>query len=493
MLFGAGLFLIASYIRYFTTGSIKVDQNYMTGMPMVLNLLLVTVGLCLFGWAYYKVIFNKEDYKLSPLETRNLAILLALISAPMLPMLSNDVFSLFTWGDLAAMGINPYEDGKLLVHSSFHPYVGDKYKYLACLYGPINIFIVICAVFIGGKNILGVYAIFKIIFTLLALGFIGLIYHLYKRFPESSYNTLALVLLSPVFWCQGVGQGHTEVLGIFFLVLAMLFMTSDRVLQAFVVLALAVASKISFAYLLPLPLLYFWWRNPQKIKETALYALASGIIVLAVLALAYWPFETGGTWAPLASFKHLSASRPSGTITDVIGELASVIYPSLQGLFNWPPMEAQAVREMVWKPLVPFFKLLGILLALWTFTRIRTIRVAQDNFTLFAIIGAIMLTIFSQKFSSWYLLLIIPLFLYTDNKTWIRWLAILGLLTIAMDFMHIPERNLLIFPITVAIPAFLVAASFLWKFKERYIELEFGPPINNDNPFKINTKTKMKG
>ena len=149
-------------------------------------------------------------------------------------------------------------------------------------------------------------------------------------------------------------------------------------------------------------------------------------------------------------------------------------------------MEAQAVREMVWSPIVPFFKLFGILLALWTFTRIFKVRVAQDNFTLFAIIGAIMLTIFSQKFSSWYLLLITPLFLYTDNKTWIKWLAVIGPLTIAMDFMHIPERNLLIFPITVAVPAFLVAISFLWKFKERYINREFGPPIQIENPFKIN-------
>ena len=59
-----------------------------------------------------------------------------LVAALMLPMLSNDVFSLFAYGSLAAQGHDVYTTAAGLTDTVWYPWVGQHWNEKVCVYGP---------------------------------------------------------------------------------------------------------------------------------------------------------------------------------------------------------------------------------------------------------------------------------------------------------------------------------------------------------------------
>ncbi len=466
---GGILVTLSSFIRGGVTHSIKVDGNYLSGLPMAVNLVVLLLGFGLFFFTYVNVVLRKENYDLSLSDTRWAAIMLVLVATPMLPMLSNDLYSLLAYGDQTLLGMNPYTDGKSMDQSVFFSYVSDQYKFGLCPYGPLNVLLAALAVLLAGKSI-GLSIIFmKLIFLGIGILFIEFSYKLVVEFRLSGLNTLALVILCPVFWIQGIGQNHTDMLGSVFLVLALWWLVHDKLIFAMIAIGLAIASKLSFAFLLPMPILYGWLKENKGWGALAKYSVLSGACTTLVLLALYGYFIAGTGWTPLDTVGLVANARPSGTFSDMLGEIASIVYPMISD----SGLSTDEIRTNTWSIIVPFFKIIGILLALWVAKNIFAIKDLKDVFFLFGIIGAIILTIYTQKFFNWYLLLITPLFLLIENKFWIKWLVFLGPTAVAMDFMHIPIRESALFPVLVVVPAFACCCLFLWKFKERYLRPQF--------------------
>src|ERR1700722_16012769 len=94
-LLGLAIVTLCSWGRWLATGSLKVDENYPTEVKGTLLLLVLAAGYALLvvGW---KGLLERPSAR-----PRRLAFAGLAITALMLPMLSNDVFSLFAYGSAA--------------------------------------------------------------------------------------------------------------------------------------------------------------------------------------------------------------------------------------------------------------------------------------------------------------------------------------------------------------------------------------------------------
>ena len=70
---------------------------------------------------------------------RRLAFLGLGVTALMLPMLSNDVFSVFAYGSLAARGQDVYTTASALPGSVWYPWIGAHWIHSVCVYGPTTL------------------------------------------------------------------------------------------------------------------------------------------------------------------------------------------------------------------------------------------------------------------------------------------------------------------------------------------------------------------
>ena len=89
-----------SWGRWLATGSLKIDENF-PSLPVGLLLFVALMGgllLLVLGWRGF--------LERPPARPRRLAFAGLFVAAFMLPMLSNDVFSLFAYASLAARGID---------------------------------------------------------------------------------------------------------------------------------------------------------------------------------------------------------------------------------------------------------------------------------------------------------------------------------------------------------------------------------------------------
>src|SRR5580692_5359806 len=110
-----------SWGRWLATGSLKVDESYPSAVAgtALFVLLLAGWGLLVAGW--WGLLARPPE---SP---RRLAFTGLLVSALMLPMLSNDVFSLLAYGSEAAHGRDVYTTVQGLSQSPWYPWIGQHW------------------------------------------------------------------------------------------------------------------------------------------------------------------------------------------------------------------------------------------------------------------------------------------------------------------------------------------------------------------------------
>ena len=120
----AGLALVSacSWGRFFFTGSLKVDESYpaRTAGFALLIALIAGWALAVAGW--------RGILERPPENPRRTAFLALGIAALMLPMLSNDLFSVLSYGSLAADGHDVYTTTRWLPEGLFSPWLGARWS-----------------------------------------------------------------------------------------------------------------------------------------------------------------------------------------------------------------------------------------------------------------------------------------------------------------------------------------------------------------------------
>ncbi|HSA33537.1 MAG TPA: polyprenol phosphomannose-dependent alpha 1,6 mannosyltransferase MptB, partial [bacterium] len=280
-----------SFVRWRAAGTIGLDVVFPPGPAAEIIGILFFAAVLLVAYGYYNAVLRCDALGLTLDRTLTLAKALAVISLVGLPLLSNDIYIYLSCGQAPLNGFNPYTDVADLAASIYHRFVPPIWaEGPYCKYGPAALSLAQFAAFVGGQSpIAGLFA-----WKLLSLGafflFCDAMALLLKRFGNTTTAAGPFILLSPLLWAQGVGQGHNDLFAVLFLAGALLSLLYRRWILGALLLTAGVQIKL---YLLPLFLLaiFLWHRdegvNRRSVTTIVAAALLSGLLA-ALLYVPYW-------------------------------------------------------------------------------------------------------------------------------------------------------------------------------------------------------------
>ncbi len=461
----------SSYIRLLTTGSVKVDGNYLSGLPLIINVVLFLVTLTVSGYSYINTVLRRKGYDLDLRQVKQVAVIMAVITFFMMPMLSNDIFSRLAYGELALRGINPYTHAELLrttIHSS---YIGPTWIEAPCVYGPVTVLVDALAALAGRWSLAAGLVVVKLIHLIFAVFFIETAGRFFARSGAAGhrYNIAALVMLAPVFWVMGSGQAHNNMIAAALLMTSLLFMQRRKFVAASLPLVLAIHTKVFAAIAVPL-FLILAWVSLKMDRKALVRTMGRSLGIAALLSVVlYLPFWAGGDAlrTPAGFLRHKLASKSVARVAsssmahieDAVGRTPAV-----------PGRSREARARELEKGLVVSLKIVSLVLAGHILAGFRRFRVFDEYLAAFAALAALVICFFSSVFHPWYLVGALPFFAGIKRREWVVWSAVLFASVSAMNVIHlagdadIPVR---------ALTAVLIAAVnilFFWKFRSRFIK-----------------------
>jgi len=426
------LIVLASWTRWYFTGSLKADENYIENNALALNFYIFSYfsGFFLLVHTYYKIIFRKEGYDLSIDETRTLSIIGNIILFFMTVIFASDIYTYLAEGELATRGIFTYTNGELVKNSKFIEYVSFWWKDCPNHYGPPLLFMFYSSVLIG-KSVMASYWVFKILMLISAILLTQTIYLILKeQSTKTKYNLYALVVLAPLFLIEGIGQTHVDLVITLFIALFIYFFLKNNFFMAVIFIALAVSCKIMYGVILiPLliALLYVKYINAAKnIKGFLSYSILGLVIIGIIVGISYIPIWQG--WEtitiPMDYHKNKTPCRSFTELSILVykfgGELLSNGFNIPQLLIDAHTKDFLSVQKILayQKLIAPILKTLGLLLAIWSALPLLKIQNTKEVFHIFARLWIIIITIYSPIFNPWYFMPILLLLIFTDTKSW---------------------------------------------------------------------------
>lgn len=298
---------LAGWLRYFTTGSLKVDDNYPPFFASVLIIVFITLSVFLLAAGAFYLYRNPGNH----IKTKHLALVFLIpVLAP--PVMSNDVFSYLFYGEYFLQGKDPYllQNGL----NVFSPWVSDLYIDIPCVYGPVGLILSALAALPG-----------NIWVSLLVIKLTGLAFSLLLYNSLKNNNLLVAVTLTPVLFAEVLGQGHNDVVPVYFLVQAVFGAQRSKVLAASGYALLVLMTKSLYLPLLVLPLFILY--REGGFRRAGIFSL----LVLTGIAIWYalWPHSM---LAPVTAGFGL---RPSGSWADAVHAVSHFMGWLDTGLFTF--------------------------------------------------------------------------------------------------------------------------------------------------------------
>jgi hypothetical protein len=460
-LLGILVLTACSWGRWLATGSPKVDENY----PSELAGCLLMVGVVV-GWGL--VIVGWRGLLLRPVANpRRLAFTGLALATAMLPLLSNDFFSLMTYGSLAARGRDVYTTAASLPESVWYSWVGQRWNDKVCVYGPTTLVALLPAGLAGSSPWLGL-----LLFRLLWLPPLVLVMELSFRAMRDRPFFHAMVWLNPLWILEGPGQLHADLLGVVGLVAGILLQQRGRPLAGWACWALATLGKYSFAF----TAFWFWLSGARTTRERLLRPPAMGLVLLALGAVFFAPF-----WHGLPTLTEpihtLGTMVPGGSIAEVMGHVVHVLrggaMPSPETPVRIAVEMDRANKATTWFVV----SLVMRLVALFIGVRIvrAMLREPRDEGRIAMGTGALVvavITLVSHRFQSWYLLAALPFFGLHCTAVWRRWWIAIVAVSVAPDFTHMLPKSAVLLPIWSATTTAAGVILFLVWFRGRYLTLD---------------------
>jgi hypothetical protein len=477
----AALCTAASFVIRVGTGSIKVAGVF---PPLAISITTATLFLASLGLSLYLLVgicLRKDGPAPELASVRNAAFAACLAAAPMLPMLSNDVFSLLAYGELALRGVDPFTSGAALSQSSYYAWVGAGWTHAPSVYGPATVLLSALSVWAGAGNLYAALAIFKLICLLASLLTVEVSYRYARAHPAVDGRTLAVVTLSPVLWLQGAGQAHSDLLAALFLLGGIVAVDRGRHRLAAALIAAAVLNKISAVFGVAFLLVHLHQAHRgdvRRLLRAVLESLAVAIVVFAVLYAPFWKgFRTLGV--PLA---FLADKQPSNSILMAVGEVGGWLTTALHLLGERGRSLLETVRLVgvdrsllfvtrreVWRVATPLFLLAGLLLAVLQLAPLARRKTAGDSMGAFASIAALSLTVTSPVFQPWYLLVALPFFLHSMSRRWSVWVVLVFVISSGQNVPQITDRHSLVCVLLDPLFTYGTIALFLFAFRDRFL------------------------
>jgi hypothetical protein len=461
-LLGLGLVTACSWGRFLATGSPKVDENYPSELAgsLLLLLLLAGYGLLVLGWSGLVA--------RPPQLPRRLAFIGLAVAALMLPMLSNDVFSLLSYGSLAARGQDVYTTTSGLPHSVWYAWMGERWNEKVCVYGPATLAGVVPTALAGGNPWVALVLLRLLWFVPLAL-----VMELSFRRLGDRPSFPVMVWLNPLWLVEGPGQLHADLLGMVAITAGIILQRRGRVKAGWVCYALAVLGKYSFAF----TGFWFWLVGAPHLRQRVLRIPAMAAVLAGVGFLFYAPFWRG--FASLAEpIRALASMNPGGSITEVVGRVVDILGGAAIPRADLPVRQAVELDRTAHA--TTWFVVSLILRVLALGVGVRVLRVMlrrpgdEDTISLgTGVLVVAVITLASHRFQSWYLLAALPFFGLRCTEAWRRWWIAAVALSVTPQFAYLLPRTAFILPAWIALSTAGVILVFLMSFKARYLTFDF--------------------
>jgi hypothetical protein len=478
MLLSALVIVASSWFRVYAAGTFKVDGHGLSGIPVYIVFFSFCIALAVYSVALYRL--WKENV-LSPSEIKALSYLLAALFSLMLPMLSNDIFSLLTYGDAANRGVDVYTDTYSNAISPFYDFVSNLWKTAPCVYGPICLSTSRIASWIGGGHLLLALAAYKALALLWAILFIEVMYRVGNVLATPS-RSLLFIILNPLVLMQALAQLHCDGIAITLSGCMIYFFLTRKWYWAFLFAGLSIASKISFVLMLPFLVIGLFIEKDNWVSFF-IRSIGGVVITIITLVVVYAPYYKSPQTLQ-TPFQFVFNQDPAKSIAEVIGDIVyfapSVIssggneelHSNLHVKPSISPKQLQA-----WLLVKKISQLFALLMSAWVFIRFwmgkRDIR---QWMKVFIRLMLLFLLFYSHVFYAWYLLMVIPFLWYEDDLRFIQWLFVLTCFSNVHDILCAVNHGTPIYFVVLPL-TFLSIVSFVWRFRTVFFRSVSQPTI----------------
>ncbi len=460
-LLGLAIVTCCSWARCLATGSPKVDGNYPSQAigTVLFVVLLVGWSLALVGW--------RGLLARPPASPRRLAFVGLFVAALMLPMTSNDVFSLLAYGSVAARGHDVYTTVEWLPRSVWFPWVGDLWAHTVCVYGPTVLLSAVPAALAGGNPWLALLVLRATWLVPLAL-----VMELSFRELRDRPFFHAFVWLNPLWLVDGPGQLHADVLGTTAIAAGILLCRRGRIARGWAAYGFAVLGKYTFAFAGA----WFWLFGARNRWQLARRLPAMAGILLALGVVFYAPFWRGP--ATLTEpIRALAEMNPGGSVVEAVGEISYAVRarriddPSLPA----PVLAARnrAAKSSAWRIAALVMRLVALGVGLRVLAAMLRLPQTVERISLGAgtvVVAAV--TLFSHRFQSWYLMAALPFFGLGCTNAWKRWWTAAVAVTVSVEFVHVLPKDATLMVIWSVLASLAQVVLFFVSFRARYLTFD---------------------
>jgi hypothetical protein len=460
--------VLASWFRVYIAGTIQVDDHGLSGIPVYIVFITYSVAIWFYGISLYRLWCADT---LSSSQIRVFAYLMIGIFTLMLPMLSNDIFSLLAYGDASNKGVDVYTDTQSLHVSPLYDYVSKLWKTAPCVYGPVCLYTSKLAGLICPGNVFVALAAYKILALFWAIIFVEVMSRI-STLLETPSCSLLLILLNPILLMQGIAQLHCDAIAATCVVCIIYTVLTEKWILAFAFLAFAILSKMSYVLILPF-LFVSMFIKAGKLKDMVLNIAIGVMILTGIICLFYLPLYTSPKTIT-QPFHFLTSQGPSKSFTEIAGYIvsyASQVFAEqsakAENLNLHSPITGIS-QEIVWNYVSLFCKTLALVISAILFygfwkgernikTWIRTYLRLLMLFLLF----------YSPIFYAWYPMLFLPFIILENEKTFITWVVGFTFLVLMQDTVCFVTRSGVVYVVVLGL-TFLSVASYVWRFRKVY-------------------------
>ncbi len=466
MFLSAFVIVAASWFRVYIAGTIQVDGHGLRDLPVYIVFFSFIGALAVYAVSLYKL--WRSD-TLSSAEIKVMSFLLAGLFSLMLPMLSNDIFSLLTYGDAANRGVNVYTDTHSNAVSPYFEFVSNLWKTAPCVYGPICLSTSRIATMIGGGHLLLSLAAYKLLAFLWVIVFVEVMSRI-SGLLETPSRSFLFIVLNPLVLMQGLGQLHCDGIAITLSGCMIYFFLSKKWYWAFVFAGLSIAAKISFVLMIPFLIVGLFIE-----KDTWLFFFSrviAGVMITGItVSLIYLPYYTSPQTFQ-TPFKFVFEQDPAKSIAEVIGDIVYFAPSVISGKENEElhsnlhvKVSTSTQQLEAWLLVKKISQAFALLMSAFVFIRFwmgsRDIRQWMKVFTRLLLL---FLLFYSHVFYAWYLLLVIPFLWYEEDIKFIQWIFVLTCFSNVHDILCAVQRGTPIYFVVLPL-TFLSIVSFVWRFR----------------------------
>jgi hypothetical protein len=351
VLLGVGMQVV--YLVFFVLTSVfSVRAPSGSEQPLDLPALLIWMvsylafmGLLFVGYCY--AIKFVRRVPADRVQQRNWILLFAGVSAVILLFLpalfSHDLFSYIIYGRIVSVyGNNPYTTVPIEVATDpFQRFV--DWKGVPSVYGPVWTTFSAVLTYVGGSNVQFEILAFKFAAVVLHLSNVYLIWQILTKLDLKwrAAGTL-LYAWNPLTVIEFAGNGHNDVMMLFFVLLAVYAYVQQKRYLGLVFLTLSVLTKFITIVLVPMYVFLLLRKEPDN-RARGLVLAKSGLVV-GVLFFGFWlPFWAG--------FSTIFALKGQPALSEYVNSLPQVgfwlIRSALQVVLPMTDLQAYSMGDTI--------------------------------------------------------------------------------------------------------------------------------------------------